>query len=195
MAEASPLAELVERLRQGDAEAAQQLVARYAQRLCRLAEQQLSRRVAARVGSEDVVQSVFRTFCRRCARGEFQIDSSLDLWRLLMKITLRKAQAKGRHHTRPIRDVRVEVAGGSEAWLAEAVTREPDPAEALALVDQVEALLQGLPPLYGQVLQMRLENYAVAEIAPQLGVSRQTVYRMLTLLQRRLRASIPGDAE
>ena len=37
-----------------------------------------------------MVQSAFRTFYRRNAQGEFHIDSSVDLWRLLETITRHK---------------------------------------------------------------------------------------------------------
>src|SRR4051812_42199279 len=99
MDNADPLQQLLGRFREGDPRAAEVLFERYAVRLARLAEQRLSRKVAGRVDAEDVVQSVFRTFFHRCARGEFRIDSSAQLWRLLVTITLRKTQAHVRHHT------------------------------------------------------------------------------------------------
>lgn len=166
--------------------AAEQLFARYAQRLYRLAEQHLSHKLAGRVDGEDVVQSVFRTFFRRQAAGEFRCDSSGQLWRLLVKITILKARAKARHHTASMRDVRLEAPATIEPWVAESVARDPGPDEAAALVDQIETLLDGLPPLYCRLLEMRLEGREVREIAGELEVSRQTVYRALKLLQGRL---------
>jgi RNA polymerase sigma-70 factor (ECF subfamily) len=177
--------ELVERVRAGDPRAAEELFVRYARRLTRLAEEHLSRKLAARLDGEDVVQSVFRTFFQRTARGEFRIDSSSQLWRLLVKITVLKARAQGRRHAADKRDVGAEAAAGGDAWLQEALTREPGPEEAAALVDQVEHLLRGLPALYCHVLEMRLEGHSVADVAARHGVSRQTVYRALELLQRR----------
>jgi RNA polymerase sigma factor (sigma-70 family) len=182
----SPTAELVGRLRGGDALAAEAIFARYARRLTGLAEQHLSRRLAARLDGADVVQSVFRTFFRRSAAGEFRIDSSADLWRLLVCLTLHKARACGRRHTAAARDVAAEAAGAS---LAEAVAHEPGPAEAAALVDEIGTLLRGLPALYGELLRLRLEGHSVVETATRLGVSRRTVHRGLQLLQHRLARS------
>jgi RNA polymerase sigma factor (sigma-70 family) len=179
--------DLVERCREGDPRAAEALFQRYAMRLARLAEQHLRRQVAARVDGEDVVQSVFRTFFRRCAGGEFTIDSSAQLWQLLVTITLNKARAHVRHHTAGRRDVAAEASG--EAGVAPALAREPGPAEAAALVDQIETLLRGLPELYCHLLEMRLAGHTGDEIAAQLGVSRRTVYRALGLLQERLARS------
>ena len=87
-----------------------EVFARYARRLALLAARRLSQRVAARADGEDVVQSVFRTFFRRCARGDFRIDGSADLWRLLVTITVRKARASARRHTAGRRDVNAEAA-------------------------------------------------------------------------------------
>ena len=179
-------AELVVRLRGGDPEAAEEIFARYAQRLTALAEQQLSRMLAARLDGADVVQSVFRTFFRRSSAGEFRIDSSAELWRLLVQITLQKARAYGRQHTAGVRDVAAEEPGGGAAFLREIVAHEPGPEEAAVLIDQIETLLRGLPPLYCDLLQLRLEGHSVSDTAVRLGVSRRTVHRGLHLLQQRL---------
>lgn len=189
---ADPLPGLVRRLRAGDPDAPDAVYALFARRLTRIAEQHLSERLAGRLDGDDVVQSVFRTFFRRSVAGEFRIDSSAQLWRLLVKITLRKARAKGRHHTAGVRDVGAEAHGGAEPWLIEAVAREPGPLEAVMLVDQIEHLLRGLPPLHCHVLDLRLQGFGPSEIAPQLGVSRQTVHRALRLLQERLEGDSRG---
>ena len=189
MSDAVPVADLLQRFQAGDQRAAEELFARYAQRLTRLAEQHLSRKLAGRMDGEDVVQSVFRTFFRRSADGEFRVDSSAQLWQLLVKITLLKARAKGRYHTADKRDAGAEQPGGTEGWLPQAVAHDPGPEEAAALVDQIETLLRGLPPLHAQVLEHRLEGHHVTDIAARLGVSRQTVHRVLNLLQQRLESS------
>jgi RNA polymerase sigma-70 factor (ECF subfamily) len=182
--------DLVAQLRDGDPRAVEAFQG-YADRLARLAEQHLSRKVAGRLDGEDVVQSVFRTFFRRCSQGEFQIDTSAQIWRLLVTLTLRKARAQARRHLAGKRDAAAEVHEGGE--LAEAASQEPGPAEAAELVDQIEGLLRGLPDLYSEVLQRRLQGQAVADIAAALAVSRQTVYRALELLQRRAARAGAGD--
>lgn len=190
MSEPTSLTDLVQRHRQGDPDAASELFAYFAERLSRLAEQHLSRKLAGRVDGDDVVQSVFRTFFRRSARGDFKIDSSAQLWQLLVKITITKARAQGRYHTAATRDVAAEQRGADEDWLIATVDRDPGPEDAVMLMDEIEALLKGLPSLYCQVLEMRLQGHSVAEVAAQLGVSRQTVYRALELLQHRLEKNI-----
>jgi DNA-directed RNA polymerase specialized sigma24 family protein len=145
-----------ERLRRGDPEAAEQIFVRYADALARLAGQNLGPRLAARLDSADVVQSALRTFFRRGGQGEFTIDSSTQLWRLLAKITLLKARAHARRHMADQRDVRAEVPADDEGPRPETPCEQPGPAEQVVLLDQIEALLDGLPPQYGELLRYRL---------------------------------------
>ena len=189
MAEPTSITELVNRHRGGDGDAASEIFAHYAQRLSQLAEQHLSRRLAGRVEAEDVVQSAFRTFFSCSARGEFLIDSRAELWQLLVKITLQKARMQGRRQTAAVRDVSREQHDPNQEWLLAAVDHEPGPEDAVMLVDQIEVLLRGLPPLASQVLERRLQGQSVTEIARELGLARQAVYRTLALLQQRLARS------
>jgi RNA polymerase sigma-70 factor (ECF subfamily) len=191
--EGNPTPEFLEGVKDGDAKVVARLFQLDSQRLARLAEQHLSRKVAGRLDGEDVVQSVFRTFFRRSAQGEFQVDSSGQIWQLLAKITLMKARSKGQYHTAGVCDVGTELPAGGEVLLSEAAAHEPGPAEAAALVEQIEGLLRGLPPLYATVLEMRLRGCSAAETAPALGVSRRTVERALDLLQERLARDAPDN--
>ena len=117
--------ELLRRWREGDEAAAARLYGRYAQQLLRLAEQHLSRKLSGRVDGEDVVQSVFRTFFRRSAGGQFQIDSSAQIWKLLVRITVMKVRARGRYHSAQKRAVGAEMAGRAapdgDAWLPDRI--------------------------------------------------------------------------
>lgn len=181
--------ELFRRWQRGDQDAAQHLFELYSTKLTGLAEKHLSERLARRLDGEDIVQSVFRSFFQRSAGGEFSIRNSTDLWQLLVKITLSKVCSQARRHTAAMRDMRAETAS-SETWMLEALTRDPGPVEAATLVDQIETILEGLPDTYGQILALRLEGRPRTEIAEDLGISRQTVYRVLTLLQQRLERTL-----
>lgn len=172
---------VLNRLRAGHPSEAERLFARYAERLTRVAERHLNQKLAGRLDGEDVVQSVFRTFFRRVAAGEYQIDTSARLWHLLVQITVRKAAAKARGLSAGVQAERP-----NEARLLEALSHEPGPTEAVALVDQIEDLLHGLPSVYGRILDLRLQGCGVTEVAGRVGVSRQTIHRALNLLQQRL---------
>jgi RNA polymerase sigma factor (sigma-70 family) len=177
--------ELFHRWRSGDERAAADLFRLYSAKLTALAERNLSHRLIQRLDGEDIVQSVFRTFFTRSARGEFRIKNSVELWQLLVKITLSKARSQARRHTSEKRDVNAEI-HGVEEWMLEAFTSDPGPLEAATLLDQIETVLDGLPNAYGEVLALSLEGSTRTEIAQKLGISRQTVYRAISLLKERL---------
>ena len=181
------LAALFRQWSDGDEAAAEKLFAQYSQRLAALAERNLSRRLAARVDGEDVVQSVFRTFFTRGARGDFHINNSAEIWQLLVSITLAKTRDQARRHTAERRNAGNEAVNGSRAdWVHEAISSEPGPEDAAILVDQIEAVLKGFPPIFGEILGLRMEGVSRTDIAERLGVSRQTVHRALKRMQERM---------
>ncbi len=177
---------LLKQLAERDEQAARRLFERYSRRLSELAEQHISTRLGTRLDGEDVVQSVFRTFFRRGAGGEFQVDPSGNLWCLLVAITLTKVRRQARWHQAAKRDVTTEQAQPTGDWAEEMLAREPGPAEAVVLWDQVESVLKNLPETYARIFTMRLEGQTRSEIAEQLGISRQTVHRALTTMQKRM---------
>ncbi len=194
MGEATSATELYQRWRAGDERAALELFELYARRLSALAQSQISARLARRIDGEDVVQSVFRTFFRRGERDEFRIESGVDLWRLLVKITIAKARTQAGRHTSEKRDIASELASqdakDTPDWLLEAMDRDPGPEQAVETVDLIEAVLRGLPETHGQILGMRLAGHGSSDIAKELRLSRQTVYRVLAILQERMTLSV-----
>src|SRR5687768_11333472 len=70
-AEPASDASLLRRYRRGEEDAATELYLRYAGRLRVLADTRASPELKQRVDPEDIVQSVFRTFFRRAAVGQY----------------------------------------------------------------------------------------------------------------------------
>ena len=63
---------------------------RFGAALERLADRHLAGGMRRRLGPEDVVQSACRSFFRRARLGQFQMEDSGALWRILCAITLTK---------------------------------------------------------------------------------------------------------
>jgi hypothetical protein len=63
--------------------AARQIWERYFRDLLTLARKNLDKRIRLRTDEEDVAQSMFKSFCLRQQRGEFDLAGRDDLWRLL----------------------------------------------------------------------------------------------------------------
>src|SRR5436305_1791131 len=90
----------IQRFRAGDPEVVRQFWDQYGPLLHRVAAKHLEGRLRRRVGPEDVVQSACRTFFRRAQGGQFELDDSEGLWRLLCAITLTKIREQARYHMR-----------------------------------------------------------------------------------------------
>jgi RNA polymerase sigma-70 factor, ECF subfamily len=185
--------ELLDRFRQGDDDAATQLYRRYAERLRTVAEAQCAQDLASRVDADDILQSVFCSFFRRAARGQYQVPAGEELWRLLVVITLNKIRSTGEFHRARKRDVRATSAGDALLTL---VPRERDQGEQafteLRLL--VAELLDRLPEAQQQIVRLRLEGYEVAETAEQSGRSKRTVERVLQDFRRALQGLLgQGD--
>src|SRR5262245_53919371 len=130
----APSEELLAGCRRNEAAATEALFARYVERLTGLAASRLSRRLAARVDADDVVQSAFRSFFELARDGDVTLRHSGDLWRLLARITLRKVARAARRHRADCRSVERE-APLTQDDLEEqraALAREPTPADAAA---------------------------------------------------------------
>lgn len=175
---------LVRRFRRGNEDAATQLYLRYAQRLKIIAQDQSGRDLDPRFDPEDVVQSVFRTFFRRAAAGQYELPDGEELWRLILVIALNKIRGLGIHHRADKRDARrTQTIGHWGAHGGADGTHEA----ALATLNMVIAeLLTELPEASRRMIELRIEGHEVADIAAETGRSQRSVERILQHFRQRL---------
>jgi RNA polymerase sigma-70 factor (ECF subfamily) len=154
----------------------------YRGRLCQLVEREMNRRFRRREDPEDVVQSAFRTFYRRSTLGEFRIDSSTDLWRLLETITRHKLLKHVEKHCTAKRTPRREEypEGDDLPGLA------PTPEEAAIAADLIEHALAGLNESYITIFNLRLQKHTEEEMAAELNCTRTLVRTKLNRIRDRL---------
>ena len=180
---------LVRRFRHGQADAPTQLYLRYAHRLRVLAAKQTSAELARRVDPEDIVQSVFRTFFRRLAVGNYDVPDGEEIWKLLLVIALNKIRTAGKFHKAARRDVR-RTAEGDEVGAGQRTTSGEDEVAMTVLRLVVDDVLRGLPESHRRIVEWRIEGYEVAEIADLAGRSKRSVERILQEFRGRLGAII-----
>jgi RNA polymerase sigma-70 factor (ECF subfamily) len=182
-------ADLMARLRAGDDGAATAVFQRFANRLIGLTRLHLDRRVRAKVDPEDVLQSVYKSFFLRHARGQFDLDGWDGLWALLTVLTVRKCGRVNRHFHAARRDVAAEVAEapeeGETPW--QVLSRNPTPDHVAMLAELVERLLGGLGNRDREVVALALQGYTPAEIVTQTAASSSVVYRTLARVRDWLR--------
>ena len=134
------------------------------------------------------MQSVFRTFFRRVAHGEYTVPEGSELWNLFLVIALNKIRKVGVRNHAARRNARrtVSVQEGD----AGAVTAD-DTAALHSLRLTIDDVLVGLPDDMRQVVSLRMEGYEVAEIAKRTGRARRSVERML----QKFRTALASELE
>jgi DNA-directed RNA polymerase specialized sigma24 family protein len=164
---------------------------RYFQELLVLARNHLSARIRCREDEEDILQSMYKSFCIRQRRGDFDLANRDELWNLLVQITLRKTRNAANRHRQGRRDIRREEAelaevradkgqNDSETILDQIDSDGPTPAEAALLNEALERRFQMLKdPALLQIAQWKLEGYTNPEIAERLECTLRTVERKL----------------
>ncbi len=176
---------LLSRYRRGDDDAATELYLRYAHRLRALATAQTSGELKQRVDSEDVVQSVFRTFFRRVAKGQYEVPEGDELWKLLLVIGLNKIRAMAVFHSADKRDVARTTQVENDNDLP-GDDGQSDEVGLSVLKMTIDELLMQLPEQYREIVDRRIAGYEVAEIAEMTKRSKRTVERILQTFRQKL---------
>jgi DNA-directed RNA polymerase specialized sigma24 family protein len=180
-----------DQLQAGNRDAAQHLWERYFRRLVGLARLKLRNAPRQAADEEDVALSAFDSFCRNAEQGRFpQLLDRDSLWRLLVVLTVRKAQHLVRDETRQKRGGGLrpvsDTSGAPEevSVLNEILSREPTPEIAVQMVEEYQGLLRRLGDSELEAIALlRMEGYSVDEIAQKLGYVARSIKRKLQLIR------------
>jgi RNA polymerase sigma-70 factor (ECF subfamily) len=168
-------------------EAVAQLFQRYGDRLIALARRRLDGRLREKVDPEDVLQSVFRSFCRRHAERQWDAGDESGMWHLLVRITIRKCNRQLERFLAARRDVRREAGAAEEEQPA--IAPEPTPAEAAMLADVAETIIKRLgTDDKRRIFELSLQGYSVVEISEQVGYYERGVERVRAEIRSLLQA-------
>ena len=179
--------QLLKQYQLGDERAAGLLFERYFDQLDRFAERRMSPQLKRRVGSDDVAQSVFRSFFDKLQKGEFQLEESGELWKLLAHLAARKIMRKVEFNRAAKRSMAAERPIDShhsdEKQAAASVVdaQAVNPQDAAEINDSIEFVLKDLCPQWRQILELSHEHFEVAEIAKNVNVSETDVRRVMIL--------------
>ncbi len=174
--------QLVRRFQDGDSEAAELLFAKYFERLDAFAGRKMSDPLKRRIGSDDIAQSVYRSFFAKAQDGVFRVEESGQLWGLLATLAHRKimhnvewhSKAKKRSYSReqaPLdSDNAPELAGDADSPMQQAI-----------IDDAVESILNAISPHWKKILSLSESAMTVAQIATEVRDSETEVRRVLIL--------------
>lgn len=185
---------LLKKFKQGDKEAANELIAKYFDRVYRAAEKRLAQRSGRVSGPDDVAVSVFESLWQRAQEKRFDEDdlaSTDELWRLLSRMIQFKTDDHARKATAQKR--------GSGAVRGESIfTNANDsmpgidgqggtamtPDQIMELEEGYVQLMDRLPDEDLQkIAVMRMENFKVAEISAEFQKSERWVKRKLAIIR------------
>jgi DNA-directed RNA polymerase specialized sigma24 family protein len=176
--------------------AARQIWDLYVRDLLSLARHRLDRKVRRRVDEDDILQSVYKSFCLRRQHGELDLRDRDHLWHVLVLLTLRKVVNASKTHRAIRRDVGREVTSSGEGpdipqWALEQITASgPTPADVVAFNEDVQVRLQELSdPELRQIALDKMAGWTNRQIAVRLNYTETTVERKL----KRIRAQWTKD--
>ncbi len=173
MSEQDTFADFMRRIRDGDEQAAVEMVRRYEPLIRREIRLQLEdRRLCRLFDSMDVCQSVLKSFFVRTAAGQYDLDTPEQLQRLLVTMARNKLASAARGEHRRRRDQRRAAAGGAER-LEGVADEAPTPSEVVAGKELLERFRQALSDEERQLAELRREGLAWADIAARLGGNAQ----------------------
>ena len=194
----------INEIKEGNREAAQGLWERYFARLVHLARNQLPAQHRRAFDEEDVALSAFHTFCAAAEKGRFPDLSDRDsLWRLLVRMTARKAIDQQRFQRRQKRwggGVCSESAwgrlecGDDPQMLADVIGNMPSPEFVAMIREQFQRLLDLLQDDDLQALAIaKMVGYSNREIADRLACASRTVERRLRLIRAKCKEEFLDD--
>ena len=195
--------------RAGDRRALSALLERHRDRLRRMVELRLDRRLRARIDASDIVQDAFLEVATRL--DEYLRDPELPLFLWLRLVVGQRLATVHRHHLgTQMRDAGREVplggnaapAASSAALAGQLLGRQTSPSQAAVRAERVIRLQEALDTLDAvdrEVLALRhFEQLTAAETARVLDISEDAAAkRYIRALQRlkRVLAGMPGGLE
>ncbi|MDA0587018.1 MAG: ECF-type sigma factor [Planctomycetota bacterium] len=182
----------IERIRNGDEDAAQMLWDRYAEDIIEVARRSMKDAPKRVQDEEDVAVIAFKSLLAGIVAGRFpELDRREQLWRLLLVITTRKAAAiieKANRQKRGGGEVRGDSAmfqsGKSPAeGFDQLPSQRTTPVVAAAIADEAQNLLAALDETSQKIAALKMEGYTHEEVAEKLGVNVRTVERRLKAIR------------
>jgi RNA polymerase sigma-70 factor (ECF subfamily) len=200
---------LIELARLGDAAALNTLLDRNRDRLRRMVEIRLDRRLMARIDADDVIQEAFLEASQRFEEYLREPNQPLFLW-LRFLVGMRLMQIHRHHLGAQMRDVGREVSiyrralpeASSAALAAQLLGKETSPTQAVVRAERalrLQEALNSLDPIDREILSLRhFEQLSRSEAARVLGIEEGTAAKRYFRALKRLKdilADMPGGLE
>jgi RNA polymerase sigma factor (sigma-70 family) len=179
--------ELLARIKDGDEEAARELLTRYESKVRLVVRRQLPRLLRSRFDSVDFLQSVWGSFFHRIRTGPNDLQDEQRLITFLAWAARNKVIDQFRRAATQKQDIkreeRLDFGGDGDERLASGDTPS-QLAQAHEIYDRLRDLL---PADRRVILELKAAGYSSREIGARLGMNERTVQRVLEDLKDRAR--------
>jgi RNA polymerase sigma factor (sigma-70 family) len=183
--EEGELRQFLARIRDGDEDAARELLRRYEAKVRLVVRRQLPRLLRSRFDSEDFVQSIWGSFFRRIKASPTELENTENLIGFLARAARNKVIDEYRRASSRKHDVRREESMWKGAEPRELVDGSDTPLEVVEATEALDRLRDLLPEARRAVLDLKAEGLTTLEIAARLGLGERTVRRVIEDLRRR----------
>jgi RNA polymerase sigma-70 factor (ECF subfamily) len=207
--ETSATVRLLERARAGDRTALTEIFTRHRERLRRMVELRLDRRLQARIDASDVIQDAFLEVAQRLP--DYLQAPRLPLFLWLRLVVGERLVTLHRHHLGThMRDAGLEVAlysgalpaACSAALAAHLLGKQTSPTQAAVRAERllrVQQALNSLDPMDREILSLRhFEQLSRTESAHALGIEESAASKRYVRALKRLKdalADMPGGLD
>lgn len=176
--------QLVSRLKQGDELALGDLFSRHRDRLWRMVNFRLDRRLAGRVDADDILQEAYLDAAQRISHYLEDPSKSVFVW-LRLVVCQTMIDIHRRHLGAQMRNANREVSMNRPAYtqatsvclaaqLLGAMTSPSQAAVKAEMTQQLEEALEGMDPIDQEVLALRhFEELTNSEVAESLGIQQK----------------------
>jgi len=194
VAETISFTDLIRRVREGDEQAAAELVRRYEPELRRMIRIRLSdQRLDRRLDSMDICQSVLANFFVRVGAGQFDLEQPEQLVKLLMTMARNRVRDEARKQLAARRDHRRQERDGPELLAGIAAPQE-SPSQVVVLQELMQRTRRLLTEEERRLAELRAAGMGWPEIAAQLHGSPEALRKQLTRAMDRVALQLGLDA-
>jgi RNA polymerase sigma-70 factor (ECF subfamily) len=177
------LDELIERLNDGDIDAAERAFLAYEPYLRMAVRRQLTGALRSKLDSMDIVQSVWADVLCRFREAGWQFADRSHLRAFLVKVARNRLIDRRREHHRALEQERpLHEVNSHELPHAD----QPRPSEVAQGHELWELMLEKCTPAHREILRLKRQGLPLAEISARTGLHEGSIRRILYELARRL---------
>jgi RNA polymerase sigma factor (sigma-70 family) len=173
-----PLDELLDRLCDGDATAAERVFVEFEPYLRKAIRRQLGGQLRRKFDSADILQSVWVDLLRGFRDRAWRFADADQLRGFLFVATRNRLIDRSRKYQNASREEPLD----EDKHPGKLVSSQPRPSETVQAADLWNRLVASCPPEHRRLLYLRREGHSLSEIAASTGLHRDSVRRILRTL-------------